>query len=84
MRGAVREHLEKGCGRIVVDLRGLDRLDSAGLGELMACHWRIQRDGGSMHIITRDPSMVFEILMRVRLDRVFNILEGGEDPPQRT
>lgn len=79
LRQAVREHLEKGCDRIVIDLRGLDRMDSAGLGELMACHWRIQRSGGSLHLLTKEPGMVFEILMKVRLDQVFSILGDERD-----
>ena len=75
LRDAVRKHLEEGQRRFVINLRGLDRMDSAGLGELMACHWRIQREEGTMHIVAKDPSMVFEILMKVRLDQVFNIID---------
>lgn len=75
LRDAVREHLDQDWRRFVINLRGLDKMDSAGLGELMACHWRIQREEGTMHIVAKDPSMVFEILMKVRLDQVFNIID---------
>lgn len=75
LRDAVRDHLDQEWRRFVINLRGLDRMDSAGLGELMACHWRIQREGGTMHVVAKDPSMVFEILMKVRLDQVFNIID---------
>lgn len=79
LRQAVREYLQRGCERFVVNLRGLDAIDSSGIGELVACHWRIHRDGKSMHVLTKDPGMVFEILMKVRLDQIFSILEDERD-----
>jgi anti-anti-sigma factor len=84
LRQAIRELLDKGCTLIVVNLRGLDKIDSAGLGELVACNWRVQKTGGTLHLITRDRDMVFEILMKVRLNQIFSILDdeselAGED-----
>lgn len=79
LREAVKDHLEKGCDPIVINLRGLDRMDSAGLGELVACHWRVQKSERTLHVLPKDPSMVFEILMKVRLDQVFSILRSEED-----
>jgi len=82
LRQAIREQIEKGHEKIVVNLRGLDAIDSGGLGELVACHWRLQRQGGSLYILTRDPGMIFEILMKVRLNQVFSILDDEGDIPE--
>ncbi|HXI02646.1 MAG TPA: STAS domain-containing protein [Candidatus Saccharimonadales bacterium] len=76
LREAVREYLGKGCVRFVIDLRGLESMDSAGLGELTACHWRIRRTGGTMDLLAGSPSLVLDILMKLGLDRVLSIVEG--------
>ena len=75
LRKSVMALLDEDHKRIIVNLRGLDKMDSAGLGELFACNYRVQKRGGTLQLITNDRDMVFEILMKIRLDQIFHILD---------
>ncbi len=62
--------IDEGCLRIVVDLEGVDFIDSSGLGVLVSGLRRVKEQGGSIRLVcTREPIMkVFRI---TGLDRVF-------------
>ena len=46
--------LERGIGHVVVDLRGLDFMDSTGIRALLTCHGRAQRENAGLAIIVGD------------------------------
>lgn len=55
--------IESGKTEIVVDLTGVDFMDSTGLGVLVGAGKRLRPDGGSIAIVTNDDTIrrVFEI-----------------------
>ena len=66
--------LDEGARQIVVDLGAVNLLDSAGLGELIACRKRTLARGGDIRVIrpsamTRDP---LELLSVNRILQVFD------------
>jgi anti-sigma B factor antagonist len=65
---------------VVVDLRGLEFMDSSGIRVLVAAHTRAGRTGTRVLIVRPEPdSAVAKIVEVAGLDRELNILDG---PPQ--
>ncbi len=52
-RRAIRR-LEAPAGRVVVDLTGVDLLDSAGIGLLVGARLRVRREGSSLIVRCRE------------------------------
>jgi anti-anti-sigma factor len=52
---------------VVVDLRGVTMLDSAGLGRLVSAHRRARR-GGWRFVLVRGGRVVARVLQTTRLD----------------
>jgi anti-sigma B factor antagonist len=50
LRSLVSKHVNHGCTHLVFNLSPLTYLDSAGLGELVACHVRAWRGGCTLKI----------------------------------
>ena len=72
----VRENLigyiEKGHKTFIVDLGGVDYIDSSGLGALIAIHKRAIHNGGGV-VIKGINGLVKELFVLTRLDRVLEI-----------
>jgi anti-sigma B factor antagonist len=70
LRDAVLKHAASGDPLAVVDLSGVDFLDSTGLGVLVACLKRFRTLGGDLRlvVVTDRVRKVFEI---TGLDRAF-------------
>ena len=72
----VHDHLAAGCRTIVVDLRGVPHLDSAGIRALVRGHTTAERLGSRLTIL--NPNDQVRSLFAVsRLDRVFHIGEAA-------
>jgi anti-sigma B factor antagonist len=71
------ETIDEGCTKIVVDLEGVDFIDSSGLGVLVSGLRRVKERGGAIRLVcTRESIMkVFRI---TGLDRVFPIFASVE------
>lgn len=63
--------------RFVLDLSGMDFIDSTGLGSIVACLKSVTRKGGEIRIaaLQAKPRMVFEI---TRVYKIFEIYDGVE------
>ncbi|MWV50214.1 anti-sigma factor antagonist [Rathayibacter sp. VKM Ac-2803] len=64
--------------RVVVDLAGVDFLDSSGLGVLVACLKEARRAGGDIRVASpaEQPAMVLRLS---NLDRLLGTTESVED-----
>jgi anti-sigma B factor antagonist len=71
----LRAVLDRGGRRIVLDLDQVTFLDSAGLGDLIAWRKRTVQAGGDL-LLLRPTGKVRELLVMLRLDRVFRIFDG--------
>jgi anti-sigma B factor antagonist len=65
----IKQHLQKGSRRLVLDLGKLTFLDSSGVGMLAVCSGLMDRAGGRM-VIAGAGGKVKEVLEMVHLDRV--------------
>jgi anti-sigma B factor antagonist len=70
LRDRVVELLEKGNHQIVLNLERVTYMDSAGIGELVACYKRAKEKGGTVKLL--NPSgKVLDLLTLTKLEEVF-------------
>jgi len=74
LKERVQEILNKGSARLIIDLDGIELLDSSGLGALVACLRRGKEQDGEIKLAGLRPEVrsIFEI---TRVSRVFDIYE---------
>jgi len=73
LREAVNGLLDEGHNRIVLNLKGVDYIDSAGIGELVACKKRAVAKGGDVKLLMPSEG-VYKVLSIVSLHLIFQIL----------
>jgi len=69
-REAIQQLLREGNSNIVLNLTGLDYLDSSGIGELVRNYLSVVKKGGAMKVVGLAPK-VDEILKITQLYQVF-------------
>ena len=70
LRDRVVELLDKGTHQIVLNLEKVTYMDSAGIGELVACYKRAKEKGGNVKLLS--PSgKVLDLLTLTKLEEVF-------------
>ena len=77
VRGAVRQALDGGATRILLNLGGTDFLNSSGINVLASSHAAVSDRGGKLKLVSVQPK-VQEVLAIARLGTVFEI-HGTED-----
>lgn len=77
LRGAVRDALEAGARKLLVDLGGATVIDSSGIGELVSAHTTVAARGGALKL-ANVPERTLELLRLTQLDTVFEI-HGSEE-----
>jgi anti-anti-sigma factor len=68
----IKQHIQEGSRKLVLDLSGLTYIDSAGLGMVATCAGMMFRAGGKLVVVTPGSKIthMFEI---TRLDRVIDL-----------
>ena len=70
LRDRVVELLDKGSHQIVLNLEKVTYMDSAGIGELVACYKRAKEKGGNVKLL--NPSgKVLDLLTLTKLEEDF-------------
>jgi len=75
LRKAVQDQLDKGNTSIILSMQGVEYIDSAGLGELVACKKRAAAKGGDVKLVMPSES-VYKVLSIVSLHLVFEIFDS--------
>jgi anti-sigma B factor antagonist len=71
LREKVNELLDAGESRIVLNLEKVKYMDSAGIGELVACYKRAKEKDGTVKLL--NPSgKVYDLLQLTKLEEVFD------------
>jgi anti-sigma B factor antagonist len=71
LREKVNELLEAGESRILLNLEKVKYMDSAGIGELVACYKRAKEKEGTVKLL--NPSgKVYDLLQLTKLEEVFD------------
>jgi len=78
LQEAIDTLVAAGRTRIVVNLSGVDFIDSAGMGELVASHRMVERFGGQLKIL-KPHSRVETSLATAKLLPVFEIFDDESE-----
>jgi anti-sigma B factor antagonist len=79
LRAALREAMDEDpARRIVVDLEGVDFMDSAGIGVLVGGRERARGNDGDLVLVATGRG-VLRVLALTGLDRVFEIFSGRRE-----
>ena len=70
LREAVENVLKEDQKKILLNLSRISYMDSAGIGELVACYKRVRGKGGALKLL--NPSgKVYDLLQLTKLDEIF-------------
>ena len=70
LREKVQDLLESGQMQVLLNLEKVSYMDSAGIGELVACYKRAKEKGGNVKLL--NPSgKVYDLLQLTKLEEVF-------------
>ena len=70
--------LDAGVPAVLVDMSGIDNVDSTGLGELVGYLQRFEKDGRRLALY-RPHQRILSLLRLTRLDEIFSIFEDREE-----
>ena len=79
---AIAELLKGGARKVVVDLRALDAIDSTGVGILVMCNAKLQKEGGAMRIVSVD-GIVENTLQMTHVDRIVKFYGTVEEASEK-
>ena len=74
LKEKVTNALEQGHKRIVLELSGVNYIDSSGLGEIVSCHTTATRQGGAIKL-TNLGKRSKDLLVMTKLIMVFDVYE---------
>jgi anti-sigma B factor antagonist len=78
LREAINALLEEGRKNLILNLSGVSYMDSAGIGELVACFKRAVEKGAKLKLV--NPSgKVQDLLILTRLQEIFEIFRDEHD-----
>lgn len=78
-RQQVAELLEAGERRFVFDLNGLSVIDSAGVGEIVACYKRAAENAAVVKIALRPDGLVRRVFEISGLERALEVFDEVDD-----
>ncbi len=78
MREKVSELLDAGDANVLLNLEKVSYMDSAGIGELVACYKRAKEKSGTVKLL--NPSgKVFDLLQLTKLEEVFETYKDEKE-----
>ena len=78
LREAIASALSGGKENILLDFKAVTRMDSAGLGELVAAHKAVTEKGGSIRMVNI-PSKLYNVLGMTQIITVFDIFDDENE-----
>ncbi|MCQ3810795.1 MAG: STAS domain-containing protein [Acidimicrobiia bacterium] len=73
--------ISTGAQNVVIDLSGVDFIDSTGLGVLMGAAKRVRSSGGDIRLVMAG-SRLAELIELTRLDRVLDVFDSVSSATQ--
>ena len=74
LKDTIQGLLNDGFTQLLVNMKGVDRIDSTGLGELVATRFRVQKKEGRMALVI-PKGKVYDIFVISKLITIFSIYE---------
>ncbi len=88
LRDALNERIKSGTRNVILNLHGVDFIDSTGLGALVVCYTALHKQGGKLKLENVNRRQI-ELLVFTKLTTVFEIFSDEQDAvnsffPERT
>ena len=58
LRQAIDESLSQGADNLLLDFKGVSKMDSSGIGELIASHNTVVEKGGTLKLMNMPPKLL--------------------------
>ncbi len=78
IREAIDGALSGGKDNILLDFKAVTRMDSAGLGELVAAHKAVTQNGGAIKLM-KLPSKLYNVLGMTQIVTVFDVFDDESE-----
>jgi len=78
LREKVLEMLDTGQKNVLLNLEKVSYMDSAGIGELVACYKRSKEKGGTVKLL-RPSGKVLDLLQLTKLEEVFDVFTDEKE-----
>jgi len=78
LRNAIRELVDGGKHKILLNLAGVKYMDSSGIGELIANYTTVSRGGGQLKLLNLTDK-IQDLLVITKLLTVFDVYENESD-----
>jgi anti-sigma B factor antagonist len=78
LRTAIRRLLEEGKKRILLNLAGVNYIDSSGIGELVSSYTAINKEGGQLKLLNLTQKLQ-DLLTITKLLTVFDVYESESE-----
>jgi len=78
LREAVQSEIEAGHTKLILNMAGVDYIDSTGLGSLVVCFTRVQRAGGALKLLNLNRREI-QLLVLTKLTTVFELFDDEQD-----
>ena len=78
LRNAIEEATHAGGSNVLLDLKGVSKMDSSGLGELIAAHNTVTGDGGKIKLMCL-PSKLYGVLGITQIVSVFDVFDDEQE-----
>ena len=78
LRDAVHEAVAAGSTNIVLNMKKTSKMDSSGMGELIAAHEKVKASGGMLRLLNL-PENILNVLGVTQLITVFDVFDDEEE-----
>ena len=78
LRDKIQELLESGKKNLLLNMEKVSYMDSAGIGELVACYKRAREKSGTVKLL-KASGKVADLLQLTKLQEVFETFENEKD-----
>ena len=78
LRNAIEEATHAGSSKVLLDFNGVSKMDSSGLGELIAAHNTVTGDGGTIKLMNI-PSKLYGVLGITQIVSVFDVFDDEQE-----
>jgi anti-sigma B factor antagonist len=78
LREVTNQEITEGKTRIILNLEGVDYIDSTGLGSMVICYTTLQKAGGTLKLLKLNKRNI-ELLLLTKLSTIFEIFGEEQD-----
>lgn len=72
LRNAIDDAIDRGTKNLLLDFHEVKRMDSSGMGELLAAHAKLQRSGGQLKLVNV-PSKLLSALGATQIVSILDV-----------